>query len=146
MPDITIYLIAAALVVFVFFQFRTSRKRAKETAARLQAIVPGVEIMTNYGLFGTVQSIDEANNFAFIEVAPGTIVKIHRSTILKPADAPVDPSDELADETSDDAVVADSAIELNTDHAIPAGEPQFGERVDSDPTKTTGTAPKKSDD
>lgn len=132
MPDITLVLIAVALVVFVFFQFRASRKRSRETAERQASIVPGVEIMTNYGLFGKVVSIDEANNFAFIEVSPGNVIKIHKSTILKPADP-------LVEEEPDEAPVA----ELNQDNAILASEPEFGERVApkkpaSKPTKKSG--------
>lgn len=81
--DPTLILIAVALAVFVFFQFRTSRKRAKETAERQAAIEPGIEIMTNYGLYGTVISLDDDNNIALIETTPGTVLKIHRQTILK---------------------------------------------------------------
>jgi preprotein translocase subunit YajC len=81
--DPTLILIAVALAVFVFFQFRSSRKRNKETAARQAAIAPGVEIMTNFGLYGTVLSIDEDTNMALVETTPGTVIRIHRQTILK---------------------------------------------------------------
>jgi len=131
MPDITLILIAVALAVFVFFQFRSSRKRSKENAERQAAILPGVEIMTNYGLFGTIVSIDEDNNFAFIEVSPGNVIKIHRSTILKPAD---------------DLVVPETAEELDDEGTIPvdeiATEPEFGER--SEPQKPARKPSKKS--
>jgi preprotein translocase subunit YajC len=131
--DPTLILIAVALAVFVFFQFRSSRKRAKENAERQASILPGVEIMTNYGLFGTIVSIDEENNFAFIETSPGNIVKIHRSTILKPADdlvAPAETEEELEEEGT--IPVDDLAV-----------EPEFGERTESTkpaqkPRKKTG--------
>jgi preprotein translocase subunit YajC len=125
----TLILIVIALAVFVFFQFRSSRKRARETAERQKQIVPGIEIMTNYGLFGTIQSLDDANNLAFIEISPGNVIKIHKSTILKAADDLVEPESEAELENEGGGTSA-TPYELNQDNAIPAGEPKFGERVD----------------
>ncbi|QNE46904.1 preprotein translocase subunit YajC [Glaciihabitans sp. INWT7] len=137
--DPTLILIAVALAVFVFFQFRTSRKRAKETAARQAAIAPGVEIMTNYGLYGTILSIDEDTNMALIETTPGTVLKIHRQTILKAVE------DETPEASESDAA-ADS-VQLNEDSAIVMGDPEFGERVEPEATEPARkAAPKKSDD
>lgn len=137
--DPTLILIAVALAVFVFFQFRTSRKRAKETAARQAAIGPGVEIMTNYGLYGTVLSIDEDTNMALIETTPGTVLKIHRQTILKVVEDETPAVGENLDEAS-------PAAELNQDSAIVVGEPEFGERIEPTVTKPASGAPEKSDD
>ncbi|MET4780181.1 preprotein translocase subunit YajC [Glaciihabitans sp. UYNi722] len=135
--DPILIVVAVALAVFVFFQFRSSRKRAKETAARQAAILPGVEIMTNYGLYGTILSIDEDTNVALIETTPGTVLKIHRQTILKPVE------DETT-EVSDDAEVEETPItELNQDNAIVAGEPEFGERIDPDEKKPVRKSTKK---
>ncbi len=136
--DPTLVLIAVALAVFVFFQFRSSRKRTKETAARQAAIAPGVEIMTNYGLYGTVLSIDEDTNMALIETTPGTVLKIHRQTILKAVE-------EETPDVSDAA--AEPATRLNEDNAIVVGDPEFGERVEPEAEKPVRkVAPKKSDD
>ncbi|CAN5262334.1 hypothetical protein BH09ACT1_BH09ACT1_20560 [soil metagenome] len=135
--DYTVVLIAIALAVFVFFQFRSSRKRAKETAERQASIGVGVEIMTNYGLYGTILEIDEETNVALIETTPGTVLKIHRQTILKVADyaKPVEP------ETS---VVAEPAgSELNTDHAINLEKPAFGERIDPEDSTNAPKSTKK---
>jgi preprotein translocase subunit YajC len=128
--DPTLILIAVALAVFVFFQFRSSRKRAKETAARQAAIGVGVEIMTNYGLYGTILSIDEDTNVALIETTPGTVLKIHRQTILKVADY-------AQPETDAEAVIEDepAEIQLNEDNAILPGEPEFGERLEPEADK-----------
>ena len=86
-------IIAIALAAFVFFQFRNSRKRQRETAERQTQIVVGAEVMTNYGLYGTILSLDDDTNMALIESTPGTVLKIHRQTILKVVepDAPVVP-------------------------------------------------------
>ena len=140
--DPTLILIAVALAVFVFFQFRSSRKRTKETAARQAAIAPGVEIMTNYGLYGTVLSIDEDTNMALIETTPGTVLKIHRQTILKAVEEETpDVSDAVADEATE------PVLRLNEDNSIVVGDPEFGERVEPEVEKPVRkAAPKKSDD
>ncbi|MEO6943585.1 MAG: preprotein translocase subunit YajC [Lacisediminihabitans sp.] len=132
-------LIAVAIAVFIFFQFRSSRKRAKQTAERQATIIPGVEIMTNYGLYGTLIDLDEETNIALIETTPGTILKIHRQTILKAVE------DEIADETNDVVYEAPEA-ELNADHAIAAGEPEFGERIEPIAKKPSRGSAKKATD
>ena len=114
-------IIAIALAAFVFFQFRNSRKRQRETAERQTQMVPGVEIMTNYGLYGTILSVDEDTNVALIETTPGTVLKIHRQTILKVVE-PEEPA------TLDDA--EPTAAEADALDA-PAAEPEFGERRDA---------------
>ena len=146
--DPTLILIAVALAVFVFFQFRSSRKRAKETAARQAAIEPGVEIMTNYGLYGTVLSIDEDTNMALIETTPGTVLKIHRQTILKAVEdeTPVVSKTDTDTDTDTDTVT-EPVVELNKDSAIAVGDPEFGERTEPAVQKPVRKAvPKKSDD
>ena len=144
--DPTLILIAVALAVFVFFQFRSSRKRAKETAARQASIEPGVEIMTNYGLYGTILSIDDDTNMALIETTPGTVLKIHRQTILKA----VEDETPAASVTAGDAVDtsgSEPTAEQSGDDAIVVGEPEFGERSEPVVKKPARKAtPKKSDD
>ena len=132
-------LIAVAIAVFIFFQFRSSRKRAKQTAERQATIVPGVEIMTNYGLYGKLIDLDEDTNIALIETTPGTILKIHRQTILKAVE------DEVPEAVSDSVEEAPES-ELNADHAIPANEPQFGERVEPVAKKPSRGSAKKATD
>ncbi|MHC5796186.1 preprotein translocase subunit YajC [Lacisediminihabitans sp. FW035] len=140
--DPTLILIAVALAVFVFFQFRSSRKRAKETAARQASIGVGVEIMTNYGLYGTILSIDDDTNMALIESTPGTVLKIHRQTILKAVE---DETPEASETEVDDDTT--STPQLNEDNSIIVGDPEFGERVEPEATKPARkAAPKKSDD
>lgn len=145
--DFSLILIAVALAVFVFFQFRSSRKRAKETAARQASIGPGVEIMTNYGLYGTVLSIDEDTNMALIESTPGTVLKIHRQTILKAVEDETPVADDATDDVTATQIIGDSEPQLNQDSAIVAGDPEFGERIDPVVKKPARKpSPKKTDD
>ncbi|MEO6942629.1 MAG: preprotein translocase subunit YajC [Terrimesophilobacter sp.] len=122
--DYTLILIAVVLAVFVFFQFRSSRKRQKDAAERQATLLPGAEVMTNFGMYGTLVSIDEEENLAFLEIAPKTIIKLHRQVILKAVE-PV-----VAEETSSEATGSETGgPELNTSNAIPMAEPEYGERT-----------------
>ena len=157
--DPTLILLVVVLGAFIVFQIFQGRKRRRETENRQTLFVPGVEIMTNYGLYGTIISIDDDRNLAIIETTPGVHLKIHRQTILKVADyetAPVE--DEVAVE--DESVIedrengqqldgirpeADSTIRLDDERpARDAGEPRYGERIDD--AGTARSADKKSDD
>jgi preprotein translocase subunit YajC len=110
----------AILAVLIFFMFRSSQTRKKQ-AAELQAqIVPGVEIMTNFGLFGTLISVDEFSNVAEVETSPGNIVRVHRQTIAKI----VPEVDETAPRSVEEAMelanreAAAKEAQLNSDTAI----------------------------
>ncbi len=137
--DFSFILIGIVLVLFIGFQFWNTRRRRKQEAEKKSSIVPGAEIMTNYGLFGKLVSIDEPNNWAFVEIAPGQVIKIHRSTILKVADDAVVTEDDVQDDQPA------PAVELNEDHAI-QGEPQFGERVDETPKRPARRTTKSTDE
>jgi preprotein translocase subunit YajC len=119
----------AVLAVLIFFMFRNSRKR-KADAEQLQSKVqPGAKVMTNFGVFGTILSIDEEENQVLLETSPGTVLTVHRQTVARV----VEPT------------VTDEAPESV------AGEPEFGERVADEPadsTPSTDETPdvKKSDD
>lgn len=122
--DYTLILIAVAIAVLIFFQFRSSRKRKQEAEERLATLLPGVEVMTNFGLYGTLVSIDEEENIAELEIAPGTVVKLHRQVILKAVEPPVEEVDV-------------------DDDAVDEGEPEFGERSTETPDGSGDT--KKTD-
>jgi preprotein translocase subunit YajC len=122
------------LAALIFFMFRNSRKRQKEQAETRSKMVPGAEVMTNFGLYGTLLSVNEDDNTALVETSPGTILKVHRQVLARV----VEPT--VAEPIS--AEVSSTEPQINEDHAIPLSEPEFGERVD-DASKKPGS---KSDD
>lgn len=122
------------LAALIFFMFRNSRKRQKDAAETRSKMVPGAEVMTNFGLYGTLLSVNEDDNTALVETSPGTILKVHRQVLARV----VEPT--VAEPVADEAPAADP--QLNEDHAIPLSDPEFGERVD-DASKKPGS---KSDD
>jgi len=115
--------------------FRNGRKRQKDQAALQSQMVAGAEVMTNFGMYGTILSIDEEANKVALEIAPGTVVHLHRQTIARV----VDP---IVAETESDVDSLEAAA-LNEDSAIVMGEPEFGQRVtdaDSDDEPKKGDA------
>jgi preprotein translocase subunit YajC len=117
MDPLTIVMLVV-LAGLVFFMFRNSRKRQRDAAALRDKIVPGADVMTNFGLYGKLLSIDEDENIALVETTPGTILKLHRQTIARVVEPTVPEP------------IEDATPELNTDHAISLSEPEYGERID----------------
>jgi preprotein translocase subunit YajC len=146
---VIIVIFAALLIGFMFFSSRRNRKRQADLRS---TIVPGVEVMTNFGLFGKLLSIDEGTNVAEIETTPGTIVRVHRQTLSK-----VVTPEELTPASGDSPRSVEEAMEIaNREQAereaaakVDAEAPAYGERIDDPITKATTKraprAPKKSD-
>lgn len=77
--DLLIPLALAALLIFFLFN---SRRKQKARAEQIKSgLVPGATVMTTFGVFGTVLSIDEENNQVTIESGPGTVLRVHRQAI-----------------------------------------------------------------
>jgi preprotein translocase subunit YajC len=150
MNETVIILIFAVLLIgFMIFSSRRNRKR--QTTLR-EAIVPGVDVMTNFGLFGKLLSIDDATNVAEVETTPGTIIRVHRQTLSK-----VVTPEELAPQSGDTPRSVEEAMEIaNREQAerdaaakVDSEAPAYGERIDDPITKATTKRPsrtaKKSD-
>lgn len=140
--DPTYLFLFVALAGFIVFQVFQGRKRKRETEAKLSKFLPGVEIMTNYGLYGTIVAIDDEKNLVTLEISPGVDVKIHKQTMLKVADYDDVPADSSG---ATDSTDADAEAEFTEDApgsstasatpsfsaADPATEPApaYGERI-----------------
>lgn len=99
-----------ALAVLIFFMFRNSRKRKEQMAELQSKMVPGARVMTNFGLFGELISVDEDKNEALIEIAPGTSVVVHRQVLSRvvddePANDTTDPTNESGTDNAGDPPV-----------------------------------------
>lgn len=81
MPDLNVLFFGAILVVLVLFMFRNGRKRQKDQQTLAQSLKPGAEIMTTFGLFGTIESFDEAENKLVLRTGPTSEVTIHRQAV-----------------------------------------------------------------
>ena len=123
----------AILAVLIFFMFRNSRKRKAQVEELQAKIVPGVEVMTNFGLFGTLVSVDEVSNVAEIETSPGNIVRVHRQTLAKvvtEADSAVGGVSTGEPRSVEEAMeIANREAEAREKAAN--STPEFGERVET---------------
>lgn len=96
------------LAAMIFFMFRSNKKRKAQAAELQDKMVPGSEVMLNFGLFGELREIDEERNEALVEIAPGTIVRVHRQTLARVVEPEVESADaEITDDRADDAGDAD---------------------------------------
>jgi len=127
MDPLTLVMLAV-LAMLVFFMFRNGRKRKRDQEALQATMVAGADVMTNFGMYGTIVSIDEEANKVALSIAPGVIVDIHRQTIARV----VEP---VAAEADEDALAQSPVVES-------LGEPEFGQRVDGDDNENK---PKKGD-
>jgi preprotein translocase subunit YajC len=115
----------AVLAVLIFFMFRNSRKRQAEARNLQSKVQPGAKVMTNFGVFGTILSIDEDENQVLLETSPGTVLTVHRQTVAR--------------------VVEPNADTVEESVAVAESDPEYGERVEETPTDETPDT-KKSDD
>ncbi|MDN3477451.1 preprotein translocase subunit YajC [Curtobacterium sp. APC 4022] len=121
------YFLIIIVVAFAAFMFYSSRKRKKQQTETASQMVPGARVMLSFGLYGTLVSVDDEKVTADVEIAPGTVITVHRQTLSRvvPEETPEAVDTTVTTETEADAHVT----ELN-------GEPIYGERVeDVDSTK-----------
>ena len=107
--DIMTILLFVMLGLFVFMMFRRNKKAQQQQVALQSKFAPGVEVMTSFGLFGRIVSIDDAENKVVLELSPGNLATVHRQAVSKIVEPAVDDSSE---ETT---VVPDDASSLTTD-------------------------------
>lgn len=117
--DPLLLVMVAVLALFVFFQFRSSKKRRADQETLSTKMVPGAEIMTQFGVYGTLLSIDDEKNEALIETTPGTIIRLHRQTILKVVEEELPVEEEIPVEVTESDILA----EADDDAAEPGARP-----------------------
>ena len=80
-PMLLIMLLAFGFLIFTMFRGRKRAAKAQETLRSSLAV--GAEVMTQFGLFGTVREIDAENNKVVLEVSPGNTVTVHSQAVAK---------------------------------------------------------------
>ena len=66
-------------VLLYFLLIRPQQKRAKDHKKLLKTLKKGDEVVTNGGIVGKINSVDES--FAALEVAEGVVVKVQKQGI-----------------------------------------------------------------
>ncbi len=104
------------LAVMLVFMFLNTRKRQKQMKAQQEEkatkTVPGVKVLLQGGLYGTVVSYDpvDLDKPAQIELAPGVVIEVHSQAILRI----VEPTEEIVSdepEADEDDAVAPAVSE-----------------------------------
>jgi preprotein translocase subunit YajC len=119
--DLTSLALIAIAGVLIVFMFLSSRRRKRDAETMREKIVPGADVMTSQGIFGTLLSVDEEKNEAIIETTPGTRLRVHSQTIAKVVEDVPPVADDATDEPR--AMLNESSVE-------PIADPEFGERSD----------------
>lgn len=123
--DLILLVAMAALLVFMFWSSRRRAARMKaEQEAKSRAMVPGVKVLLQGGLYGTLISYDseDLSKSARIELAPGVEVEVHSQALLRVVEDETLSEDEFleaeADQAEYDADVVNGEITSLSDDEI----------------------------
>ncbi|MBO0979085.1 preprotein translocase subunit YajC [Microbacterium sp. SD291] len=128
--EILLFGLLAVLVVFMFFNTRKRQKQMKaEQEEKATKTVPGVKVLLQGGIFGTIVAYDheDLDSPALVEIAPGTVIEVHSQAILRivePKDVVVDDAADAVDGEleADQALAADKASETDAGASIETAE------------------------
>jgi preprotein translocase subunit YajC len=113
----------AMLGIFIFMMFRRNKKTKEQQATLQSQFAPGVEVMTSFGLFGRIVSMDDEENKVVLELSPGNLATVHRQAVTKIVEPAVAPEEEPT-------VVPDDASSLTTHDAGTSSTPAAAETPD----------------
>ena len=131
MDPLTIVMLGV-LALLIFFMFRNSRKRKQDLELLQEKMVPGAEVMTNFGLFGTLVSIDDEANVATIETSHGSTVRVHRQTLARVIEDDVALEEEASEQIRAEEMTAEGAPVLNESSLdAPAEKPKRTKKTES---------------
>lgn len=109
---LSLVVVFGALLAFMFYNNRKRQKQQQELQAKMQ---PGSEVMTSFGLFGTLLSVNDETNVAEVETTPGTVVRVHRQTLTRVVEDTVAPAAAADDDdTARPVAVEDADVETST--------------------------------
>ncbi len=106
-------LLPAMLVLLIAFMFWSSRRRTKrmkdEQEAKALRMVPGVKVLLQGGLYGTLTHFDpeDLSQPARVELAPGLEIEVHSQALLRV----VEPEDSVPADDADEDIPLDDRIE-----------------------------------
>lgn len=81
MNDPMMFLPLILLAVMLILMWRGNKQRQSMMNEMRTKLVPGAEVMTQAGIFGTLVEIDTDSNIATLEVSPGVEIRVHSQTV-----------------------------------------------------------------
>jgi preprotein translocase subunit YajC len=82
----SLLLIAGAAAGFYFLIIRPGQQRQKKQQAMISELMPGAEVMTTAGIFGTVAAVTDEQ--ISLEIAPGVFMRIVPAAIARVIETP----------------------------------------------------------
>lgn len=119
-----ILLLVALGALLIFFMFNSRKKQQARMQQISDNLVPGVEVMTTFGVFGTVVAVDSEKMEVTLESGPGTVIRVHRQAIgqiqtpVEAADAPPAVDAEPGEPGAASDPVVDTTEPASSDAAI----------------------------
>lgn len=74
-------LMGIMIIVLIVLPARRNKKMQEQLRARQETMTRGTKVMTNFGLYGTIDTINKDDNTAHLTIAPNTTVKVHLATV-----------------------------------------------------------------
>lgn len=102
-------LLLLALIVFMFWSSRRRSARMKaEQETKQRAMVPGVKVLLQGGLYGTLVEFDaeDLSRPAIIALAPGVEIEVHSQAIIRVVEPEESVTEDELVESEDDAAYA----------------------------------------
>ena len=125
--EIILFGLLAVLLVFMIFNTRKRQKQMKaEQEEKATMTVPGVRVLLQGGIYGTIVSYDpeDLDHPASVEVAPGVVIEVHSQAILRI----VEPKDIVLD----DVVLDDADTVVDADASALETPEETRARLDRD--------------
>lgn len=74
-------LMLGVLALLFIMMIRRSRKAMRTQQEQRASLEPGMEVMTTFGLYGTITQVDKDDNKAIMELSPGHYATVHLQAI-----------------------------------------------------------------
>ncbi len=78
-------MMVAVFAIMWFFMIRPQQKKQKEVRNFQNSLAEGAKVVTSGGIYGTVKSIDLANNTVGLEISKGIVVNVNKNCVFADA-------------------------------------------------------------
>ena len=78
-----ILMMVAIFAIMWFFMIRPQQKKQKEIQQFQNALTEGTPVVTGGGIYGTVKSIDLAENTVDVKIARDVVITVDKSSVFK---------------------------------------------------------------
>jgi len=120
-------LMLAVLALLFFMMIRRSRKAMKTQQEQRASLQPGMNVMTTFGLYGTIVEIDHDDNKAVMELSPGHLATVHLQAIGQV----VEETD--VEELPESDITIDDIPDYPEQAATDTKDPEYGSEYNNDP-------------